>query len=333
MSFTKTWKVKKMINVGQRKKSHILNQKNRKVSAIILKCIVGLFLILFLINLVVSIYWRDKTRVYFLDVNQGDACVIRHNQNTFLMDGGGNRYLDDDNNIGSRVLFPFLLDKKIKNIDIAFVSHLHYDHIKGILELLDCIKIDKIAISYVYKSAIENKNISSENLVLLELLEKCQRNNIEIIYLKKGDCIESGKLGFICHYPYVNMPYQENENDNSLVIELISHQTHILFTGDIEGRAEQWLMNEKAHIADIDILKVPHHGSKTSSSRPFLEMVNPSVAIISVGNNRHGHPSRDVLNRYRELKIPVYLTKDYGMIEVSINKNQFIIKKYIKKDS
>jgi competence protein ComEC len=321
-----------MINVGYRKQKKVAKEKIQAYCYGVWKLIGIIVIVLTLFNVVFSIYWKDKTRLYYLDVGQGDACVITHNQQTFLVDGGGNRYMDDANNIGRRVVYPFLLDKKIDNIDVAFISHMHYDHVKGILELLEYVNIEKVAISHVYKTIIEDQDRLQESPLIEELINGCYENGSELLFLEAGDIIVGENIRVECHYPYAKTPYQENENNNSMILELVTHQRRILFTGDIEEDVERLIVNEGLNNTSIDLLKVAHHGSKTSSSRMFLEMLKPSVGIISVGKNNHGHPSQEVLKRYEEFKIPVYLTKDYGMIEVIIDKKELKIKTYLIKD-
>ncbi len=321
-----------MIKVGYRKQEKDAKEKIHAYCYGIWKVIGIILILLILLNIAFSIYWKDKTRLYYLDVGQGDACVITHNQQTFLIDGGGNRYMDDASNIGNRVVYPFLLNKKIDDIDVAFISHMHYDHVKGILELLEHVNIEKVAISRVYKTIIEDQNRLQEYPLVEELVNGCYENGSELLYLEAGDVIVGEDVRFICYYPYAKTSYQENENNNSLILELVTHQRKILFTGDIEDDVEKLIVNEGLNNTSIDLLKVAHHGSKTSSSRIFLESINPTVGIISVGKNNHGHPSQEVLKRYEELKIPVYLTKDYGMIEVNIDTKELTIKTYLIKD-
>ncbi len=322
-----------MIKVGRQHEDKILKKKTLYCCCILLK-IIGIFSVIFiLMHSIVIMYQKDTTRLFFLDVGQGDACVITHNEQTFLVDGGGNRYMDEENNMGMRVIYPFLLYKGIDNIDVAFISHMHYDHIKGVLELFDEIKIKKVAVSHVYKSIVEDEQQLQEHVLLNELIKKCKQTNTELIFVKEGDVFLGDGIKFVCHYPFSETEYEEDENKNSMVLELKTWQQQILFTGDIEADVEEAIEKKDVDIYGMDVLKVAHHGSATSSSQQFLERTHPTVGIISVGENRHGHPSQEVIARYNKLKIPVYLTMDYGMIEVSINRKHLKIKTHLRRNN
>ena len=117
----------------------------------------------------------------------------------------------------------------------------------------------------------------------------------------------------------------------SLVALLTYYNTQVLLTGDIEREVEP-LIAEKLN-TNIDILKVPHHGSKTSSTENFLEILRPSVSIISVGrNNLHNHPSNEVVNRYNDFNSTLYRTDENGRVKVKLNKENYSISSYIKNE-
>ncbi len=291
----------------------------------IICCIVFLFF-----SIVKYEYSRHQAQFYFLDVGQGDGSVVIYRGQTFLIDGGGKMSMDETKNIGRRVMFPFLLQKRIQKIDIAFVSHVHYDHINGILELLEEIKIEQVVLSAVYEEKIMDRTFEDMPL-LKELIEKCEATNTTILFMKAGDRFSGKDIEVFCHYPRKESVYDEGENNNSLVLEVKVLNYSVLYTGDLEKEGEknvesQWPDNKK-----IQVLKIAHHGSETSSTQGFLEKINPEIGVVSVGKNTHGHPSPQVLETYDLLKIPVYLTQDCGMIEVIITKKKMTVKSYVKK--
>jgi competence protein ComEC len=303
-----------------------------------------------------SLAWKDSDiHVYFLDVGQGDCFIIQQAEHTYMIDGGGERFMSEFQNVGIQVIHPFLLEKKIKKIDCIFISHIHYDHIKGILEILPLVEVGEIVLSKPYEvfslehsdaikdiqndGADENGKTTSnkedvdlmksifdggdESLLMNELYLTCSKEDIPISYMKEGDCLVGDNLAFVCLYPSLNQKYSDNENENSLVLMMEVNNLSILFTGDVEEEGERYLASNSLLISTTDIIKVPHHGSNSSSSEEFLSHIEAKFAIVSVGDNLFGHPSDIVAMRYENLNIPLYSTKKYGMIEVIISNDHY----------
>ena len=184
------------------------------------------------------------------------------------------------------------------------------------------------------KNIIIGKQLeNAENLQ--KLLEIVSSKNIRIKVVKAGDRIDIEKdLYFNIIWPdSINMISENAINNNALVCKLNYKDFTILFTGDIEEKAEEILISkyEKSNILKSTILKVAHHGSKTSSTEGFLKLVEPKIALIGVGkNNLYGHPNSNVIERLSSLGIEIFRTDEDGEISISTNGKMYKIKKFCK---
>lgn len=251
--------------------------------------------------------------LYFIDVGQGDCTLIKLDTNkTILVDGGEGS--SDKSDKGKNVLYPYLLDRKIDTIDYMIFSHFDSDHAGGLMYILENMKVKNVIIgiqnedSYLYRKMIE---IVKEKNINLIVIDNPKMLKIDDIY-----------LDFI--WPIKNKLISENKlNNNSLVFRLIYNNTKIMFTGDIEIPAENVIVSEYKNNKNrlkSDILKVAHHGSDTSTTKEFLELVNPKIALIGVGkNNSFNHPSKDVISRLEDVQIKIYRTDLMGEITIFIN--------------
>lgn len=272
---------------------------------------------LFLILVSAIIIFKPKNlEIVYLDVGQGDSIAIHTSKNkNILIDGGGNIFKQlNEENTGTQIVLPYLKYKAINSLDCVFISHPDGDHIIGIIELLDYIKINQIFIA-----DINNKND------LLEILEsKANKYSVPIKRLSKGDRLKIDGLTFEILYPSKNI-VSENYNNSSLVLYMDYNNSKFLFTGDIEKEGESEIVNNYTKL-NTDILKVPHHGSKTSSTQNFIDIVKPKVAIISSSkNNYYGHPHKEVVDRYKNIDSKIYNTAYDGAISIKVKSNKLII--------
>ena len=152
---------------------------------------------------------------------------------------------------------------------------------------------------------------------LLNTLQYIEKENIPLITLAEGDKIKYGKNNLLILSPNKKFLGRKEINNTSIVIKFESPKFGALFTGDIGYDVEKYLVNKFPDILKSDILKVPHHGSKYSSSLEFLKMVNPGLALIEVGKNSYGHPTKEVLNRLMALGVDVFRTDEDGTIKIS----------------
>jgi len=241
--------------------------------------------------------------VVFLDVGQGDCAYIRTPDGVdILIDGGGRPMADT----GGDVVIPFLLKKGVSSLDLVIMSHCHDDHIKGLISVIERMKVDR----FMECPPLEP---GESYAALKSVVAKRVRETYPVT---GGEVFKAGKdLTLHILYPEDKASeglYGGDENNNSLVIRLDYKDTSILFTGDIEGQVEQHLV--KGGLPEIDILKVPHHGSRTSSTRAFLEALSPNIGVIQVGSNSFGHPSPEVLERMEELGIDIYRNDINGAV-------------------
>ena len=193
---------------------------------------------------------------------------------------------------------PYLLARKITKIDYLIISHFDEDHIGGLFDAMNNIKVGKVLISKQLKT--------NENYEVFKQIVKA--NNIKVQAVEKGDTLSVEKnihLDFL--WPNNSKLISNNfSNNNSLVFKLYYKNFSCIFTGDIESKAEQEILQEyKNNKKELEstILKVAHHGSSTSTTWEFLECVNPKIALIGVGkNNKFGHPENEVINRLENIR-------------------------------
>jgi len=270
----------------------------------------GILLLFMLMLLVYSMLPKtsfQEADVVFVDVGQGDCIHIRTKGGKhILVDGGGHK----DRDVGMEVLLPYLLKNRVPGIDIAVVTHLHTDHFDGIASLAREGMVKKIVLYEGYRS--QEKEILSltgmkqENLIYVRggmLLSLDSWTRLHILGPPARSREEYEK----------NLGDSEDENKNSLVVMADIRGGKLLLTGDITWEGEEKLMEHNWDIR-AEVLKVSHHGSKSSSGDGFLNRVRPGSAVIQVGRNYYGHPSREVLDRLEEREIPVFRTDLHGAV-------------------
>lgn len=242
----------------------------------------------------------------------GDCTVIKSSAGkNIIIDGGDNK----DYDYGENVVVPYLLDRKITKIDFLMVSHFDSDHCGGLFAVLENLKVDKIIIG---KQGDEYENCT-------QFLEVAKEKKVEVIVVQAGDIVNVDK------YTYFQILWPDNKNmisdnginNNSIVGKLQCRDFSMLFTGDIEKIAEEEIMKKyrKLGVLDCDILKVAHHGSKSSSIEEILALVTPKISVIGVGgDNKYGHPNSDVIDRIENCGSQVFRTDKDGEIMIEIGK-------------
>lgn len=261
--------------------------------------------------------YQDRMRINFIDVGQGDSCLIRYKGTNIMIDSGGSLSKNKDGksyDIGENVLNNYLLNRGITRLDYIMASHFDEDHSQGFVFLLKNMKVKNVIISEQYKTTS----------IYEQFKQICKKQNIQIIYVRSGDEIRIKDLAFkILHPKSKENQISENPLNNNAIVCMVKYKNRrILFTGDIEKVAENEMVKEYTNGLKADILKVGHHGSKTSTTKEFLDLINPSVALIGVGqNNKFGHPNEDVIKRLEEKNIQIYRTDEMGEISVIIDKN------------
>ena len=243
---------------------------------------------------------RDGLKVYFFDVGQGDSIFIEtENKKQILIDGGPSNSVV--NNLAEAM--PFW----DRTIDLVILTHPDKDHIAGLPEVLK---------RYWVKGIVET-GIECEKAECLAWKELKEKEKATIIFPKLGDSLildENTKILILSPFADIAGEKVSKANNTSIVAKLVYGEHSVLLTGDIEKQIEEKLVLAGVDI-DSDYLKIPHHGSKTSTSEKFLDKISPELAFISLGlKNPYGHPHREVVERLEKRNIKYYRTDEVGTI-------------------
>lgn len=278
-----------------------LDSKERKIA------LCSLSVILFLI-FIWSNFLPRPFAVYFLDVGQGDcAVVVTPWRKTIVVDTGGLRSFDT----GANILVPFLRSLGKKSIDYLVISHYDNDHIGGLKGVLRNVSV---------KTIIMPRECVTESSK--DIYELCKRADSKQILAEEG-------LQFVIdktHFDVLGVgDYNVKGNEASTVARISYGGRSILFTGDMDAKRErEFWANPKA-----DVLKVAHHGSKSSSTEEFINRVNPKFAVISVGfNNRYGHPNKEVLARLKNADCQILRTDYLGCVQLTLSSGNFTLERW-----
>lgn len=264
-----------------------------------------------------SFQWPQKDlEVTFLDVGQGDAAlVLTPSGKSLLVDGGGflipgreGRPKDEDRfDMGRDVVVPYLKRRGIDRLDAVLLSHPHPDHFGGLRSVFEAFPVGEF-----WWNGQKFPDASFDRL-----LEAVRRRGAEVRILKGGEIFPWAECGVDVFYPD-RISAGRNINDNSLVVRLRFGDASVLFPGDIEKEGERALA-DKVPIA-ATVLKIPHHGSRTSSSVPFIDSVHPSIAVASLGeDNLFKFPHPGILEKYGRRGIAVYRTDIDGAVTVRLS--------------
>lgn len=268
------------------------------------------FFLLIVIIIHSNIKFINNDYVMFMDVNQGDSTLIVVNKKVTLIDTGGILQLNNDKydyNITNNRTIPYLKSKGIKKIDNLILTHGDADHMGDAINIVENIKVNKVIF-----------NCGSYNNLEKNLIKTLEKKKIKYYSCINELNIDNNKLYFLQTKEY------DNENDNSNVIYTKINGYKFLFMGDA-GIVKEKDILEKYNMSNIDVLKVGHHGSKTSSSKKLIDEINPKYGVISVGkNNKYGHPNKEILNTLSNSKI--YRTDEDGSIMFKIKNNKLKIK-------
>lgn len=264
------------------------------------KLILYLFFSILLIHYLVP-YFDKSDYIKMIDVGQGDCILIHSNNKNILMDTGGVSVYNKSGNIFYNTINPVLKKEGIKKLDYLIISHGDKDHIGEAKTIIDKFKVNNIYINNNKINSLEKEIITTKTKIS-----------------KEGTIIRLGDFTLI----QLNEDMID-ENDSSSIYLLKYNNIKVLLTGDASIKSESNLLN-KYNLGKIDILKLGHHGSNTSTSSKLLEEIKPDVCLISVGeNNKFNHPSKEVLERIKDKKI--YRTDLNGTIEINLNKHKYKI--------
>ena len=250
---------------------------------------------------------RYDMSVHFIDVGKADSIYIKCKDKNILIDAGEKNTYD--------LVNEYLRRQNVKVLDLVIATHPHTDHIGGMPKVIEEFQINKLLMpelkeeviptSRTYEKfllAIKNKNITPERPI-------------------PGTSFNVGELIFEVLAP--NKQY-DDVNNNSIVVKMTFKNTSFLFTGDAEKESENDMINNNFNL-EADVLKVGHHGSKTSTSSAFLRKVNPKYAVICVGEDRYNLPKKITIDKLTKRNIKVFRTDCNGTVVFSTDGNKISV--------
>lgn len=250
---------------------------------------------------------RYDMSVHFIDVGKADSIYIKCKDKNILIDAGEKNTYD--------LVNEYLRRQNVKVLDLVIATHPHTDHIGGMPKVIEEFQINKLLMpelkeeviptSRTYEKfllAIKNKNIAPERPI-------------------PGTSFNVGELIFEVLAP--NKQY-DDVNNNSIVVKMTFKNTSFLFTGDAEKESENDMMNNNFNL-EADVLKVGHHGSKTSTSSAFLRKVNPKYAVVCVGEDRYNLPKKITIDKLTKRNIKVFRTDCNGTVVFSTDGNKISV--------
>nr|WP_183246167.1 DNA internalization-related competence protein ComEC/Rec2 [Anoxybacillus tengchongensis] len=260
-------------------------------------------------------FFRPTGEVVMLDVGQGDSIYIElpYRKAVYIIDTGGTMSFSDEHwkkrkrsfRVGEDVIVPFLKAKGVRTLDALIATHGDFDHIGDANDIFDAVRVRKLIVGMQRNDFIQS--------VMKQAINK--GTHVEMV--KSGDRWTVGEARFYILSPFGN---ETTTNDGSVVLYVFMGGAYWLFTGDLEEEGERRIISTYRSLP-VHILKVGHHGSKTSTSEPFLRHIRPKWALISVGRrNRYGHPHREVIERLRRYDVHIFRTDEQGAIVIRFHK-------------
>jgi competence protein ComEC len=282
-------------------------KKLQYISALLFLIVFSLFFIRFNSGLL---------EVNFLAVGQGDGIYIRfpNNENMIIDTGPPGK---DGRQIEHNII-SFLNYKGVKKIDYLIITHFDSDHSGGLKHLLERKKVKNIFISKHNQEPLINY---LENIVK-------QNNYTKLFYISEQNSFKIDE----CLLNFLNPPknkISKDKNENSIVFNLEYGRYKFLFTGDLSKEGENRIL-DKHHISNINILKLGHHGSRTSTGSRLLDECTPELAVISVGKNNYGHPAGEVLDKLEQRNISFLRTDKHGAVIIRTDGNKIYFETFVK---
>ena len=259
--------------------------------------VLWVFASLFLALCIVCFVRFRPTTVSFIDIGQGDACLIRAGRE-------GNVLIDSGDEGSGTVLRNYFRLQNMRELDAVFLSHFHADHVTGVMELMESgFPIKKIYIA-AYTGTPELEPL---------VLNLAEEKHIPVQRLAAGETVSCGDARYEVLSPSREIA-DDNLNNSSMILRMECKNTSFLFTGDAERDTEQAILARGTDVHST-VLKVGHHGSDTSTGYLWLREVDPEYAVISVGKgNSYGHPTEAVLSRLRDAEVTTFRTDMQGDI-------------------
>jgi competence protein ComEC len=246
---------------------------------------------------------EDNLKVYFIDVGQADSILIVNKDQTMLIDAGGNEK-------GKEVV-EFIQSKGITKLNYVIGTHPHEDHIGGLDDVINSFDIENILMP----------KIQTNTKTFEDVLDAINNKGLKITSPQKGNTFNIGDAK--CEIMTDSISDESNLNLSSIIIRLEFGNKSFLFMGDAETKNENTITWDK-----VDVLKVGHHGSTTSSSKKFLNQVKPEIAIIMVGkDNSYNLPKDEIVTRLQNVGASIYRTDENGTILIETDGNNISVDK------
>ena len=262
------------------------------------KIVISLFIGLVLLHSNIN-YLYHHSNLYMIDISQGDSFLLYDNYEAILIDTGG--VFKSKTNQTEDILIPLFKSLGIKKINKIIITHGDFDHLGNSYSLVDKFKVDKVYFNH-----------NSYNKNELRLIEQLKKKKIDY---EKMNSIKIKNF----YLENLNYMHTDNENDASLVINIRYKNKYMLFMGDASIKTEKYLLNNY-NFSNIDILKVGHHGSITSTSEEFLKEIRPKIGLISCALvNKFKHPSNEVIKRLKKYNVKIYQTRYDGGVKINLD--------------
>lgn len=246
-----------------------------------------------------SVIEEDELQVHFIDVGNADCILVRQNEHNLLIDAGENWQAE--------MLLEYLHRHKIDKLDLVIATHPHTDHIGSMASIIQSISVGRFIHSHMPEGE------TPTTYIYTTMLEELERRNVPIDEAIAGNTYALGDAEVQILAPQPLADPIEDANQISVVTRLSFGDHTFLFTGDAEVDLEERMLANDC-LLKADVLKVAHHGSKSSSSPAFLRAVSPKYAVISCGPNDYSHPHSEVVLRLAEIGASIYRTDQCGDI-------------------
>lgn len=266
--------------------------------------------------LVVTLRFHSPLEFTAVSVGQGDCLYMRlPDGTTCLVDGGST----SEKNIGQYRILPYLKYCGAEKVDYVFLTHLDEDHMNGIREIVEQYgSLDSVKIGTIFFPAIANPDEK-----YMEMWELAEDKGIDVKTIGADDRLLGEEYVLDCLYP-VKGSYSNDKNDTSIALALKFREFSMLLTGDMGFEGEQELL-DRGTLESVDVWKVSHHGSKYSGGEQFLEVISPTLSLISVGRNSYGHPSKELMDRLTSVGSQVKTTLDSGALMLTCDGHTYSI--------
>jgi competence protein ComEC len=263
-----------------------------------MKKYLSLFLILLLMLSLTSCVsieeGNNDLKVHFIDVGQADSILVQQGNSSMLIDAG--------NNGDNKVVKSYLDGQGITALDVVIGTHAHEDHIGSMDYIINSFQVGKV---YFPKQTATTNTFK-------DFVTSVKSKELKLTVPAVGSSFKVGEAIVSILAP--NGTGYEDANDYSIVVKVTFGSTSFLLTGDAEAVSESQMLSKELDVS-ATVLKVGHHGSRSSTGQTFLDRVNPKYAVVSVGkDNSYGHPTQEVMNRLNAKSIPVYRTDESGTV-------------------